>query len=296
MLTADRILALIDPSVSAPRSLDQALLLADQCGATVHILPFPHQEPSPDLEAFRDRIVRLADERMRHVGATPDITVPSTGFDLRPPMTEVLLRYAQTHDIDLIVADTPDDRGAIPALASAPVRALAEDSDVPLFVVGHRTESTPFRRILAPTDFSDHARSALRHAQELAALYGASLDVLHVLERPQYVALNATDMLALGDATITQRKAQRRLDTLVADLEPPAVPVQTHLRHGDAADQICHFVDEHPVDLIVLSTHGVISRSHHRLGNVADKVLRRVTCPVFLIPAFGRSLVPAATS
>ena len=204
---------------------------------------------------------------------------------------DAALRHIADANVDLIVADTPADRGAIPVLASDPIATITRRADVPLFVVEHRPIQTPVRRILVPTDFSEHARDAFAHAKALARLYNASLDVLHVLERPQYVALNTTDMLAMSDATLTERKARRRTETFAASLDGEAVPTRVHVRHGDAADCIGHFVDETPIDLVVLSTHGVIGRPTHPLGSVVEKVLRRMAHPVFLTRAFGASVV-----
>ena len=291
MLTIDQILAVADPSPPSHGALDQALVLGHRCDATVHVLAAFDGAPTEDASALRHRLSTLVAHRTRHLGAQPSVSIPSpsgTGCGGEPAS---LLAYAQRHDIGLIVADTPSDRGPIPALASSAVRTLAEKADVPLFVVRDHSDTNTFQRILVPTDFSDPAASAFEHANELAALYDASLDVLHVMERPRYVALNPTDLLAMSNATLPERNAQRRLDDLIETAGGPDVPIRTHLRHGDATDQICHFVDEEPVDLVVLSTHEATGRRSHPLGNVADKVLRRVTAPIFLTRAFGRSLV-----
>jgi nucleotide-binding universal stress UspA family protein len=206
------------------------------------------------------------------------------------------LRHIADASVDLVVGDTPADRGAIPVLASDPIATITRRADVPVFVVEHRSIQTPIRRILVPTDFSEHARGAFEHAKALARLYNASLDVLHVLERPQYVALNTTDMLAMSDATLTERKARRRAETFAASVNGEPVSTRVHVRHGDAADCIGHFMDETPIDLVVLSTHGVIGRPTHPFGSVVEKVLRRVAHPVFLTRAFGGSVVESLRS
>ena len=209
----------------------------------------------------------------------------------RPTDPDALLEAISVIDPDLVVADTPTDRGPIPVLASEPIACIARHTEVPLFVAGHQSDEEAVRRILVPTDFSQHARTALAHAKVLAALYNATVDVLHVLERPQYVALNATDLLAMNDATLPERKARRRTQTFVDSVDNASAPTRIHLDHGDAPNRIGHFVDEKAPDLVVLSTHGVIGQPSHPFGTVAEKVLRRVTRPVFLTRAFGRSLV-----
>ena len=53
---------------------------------------------------------------------------------------------------------------------------------------------------------------------------------------------------------------------------------------GYPAEQILSKVDELNCDAIVMGTHGKGYLSHTFLGSVAQKVLRRVQKPVFIIP------------
>lgn len=314
MLQVDRILCPLDASAASLPALDQALFLGARLDATIYVVPPPRCEPdaSPlnsdgpvptrpsratsSAGPIRSALREVVSTAMSAMDAPPTVVIPDTDALFPEPSPTDLLHFADATDIDLLVVDTPDDRGPIPALASAPVRCLVQQATIPVFVVEHECTPDAFRRILVPTDFSEHARGALAHAKALAALYDASIDLLHVLERPQYVALNSTDLLSLSDATLTERKARRRVETFYESLNSVHVPARLHLAHGDAADQIGHFVDEHAIDLVVLSTHGVIGRPQRPLGSVVDKVLRRVAHPVFLTRAFGHSLLSTSRS
>lgn len=301
MLQVNHILALVDASSPSCPALTTALVLASQRGASVSVLPMPTVRgasvPAPaeagPAPPWPRRLQAWADAHPRPAAPPgPRVTVPGleASADASPPTVPALLDYAREAAVDLIVADTPQDRGAIPALASSPLRSVVEGSRAPVYVVGHRSPAS-VRRILVPTDFSEHARLALAHADALASLYGASLDILHVLERPQYIALNTTDLLALNDATLTERKAHRRVQSFLASVGGTAATARTHLRHGEAGDTISRFLNDEPIDLVVFATHGTLSRPTHALGTVADRLLRRVACPVFLTRAFGHSLV-----
>lgn len=314
MLQVDRILCPLDPGAASQPGLLQALFLASRFDAVLHVIPAPvcppdasplnsNEPPRPpgraaasprNADGVRTGLREAVAAAQTPETATVEVVVPDAL--LPAPTPAALVGYLDAQRIDLIVADTPDDRGPVPALASTPVRCLAEQARVPLFVVEHQHAPDAFRRILVPTDFSEHAREAMVHAKFLAALYGATIDVLHVLERPHYVALKPTDLLSMSDATLTERKARRRVESFYASCNGVDVPARLHVAHGDAADQIGHFVDEASVDLVVLSTHGAIGRPQRALGSVADKVLRRVTQPVFLTRAFGHSLLSAPRS
>lgn len=302
MLHVDRILCPFEPTadLDASPAFSQSLHLAEQFGASVHVVPYSRNTGRSESGASASRTGER--DGVAAISAATDAMDPGVQIVSPPddfpvdPSTADLVQYASDHEIDLIIVDTPQDRGPIPPMASDPVRTIVEMADMPVFVAAHADAPSSVRRILVPVDFSEHAREALQHAKFLADSYGASIDVLHVIERPQYVALNPTDMLAFSDATLTERKTRRRIQSFLDETNGVSVPARFHLAHGNAADQIVNFTGEHPIDLVVLSTHGVIGRPQHPLGTVADKVLRRAACPILLTRAFGRSLVSFPSS
>jgi nucleotide-binding universal stress UspA family protein len=208
---------------------------------------------------------------------------------------QTLQRYVEGADVDLVVVDRPSDRGPVPPLAAATTKDVVERLDRPTLVVGG-SEREEIRRILVATDLSDRSFDALRHATALAATYGAGVDLLHVIDTSPYVALTPTDRLSLGRTTLPERQARRRLRHFLQEGRLADVPIDTRLAFGEPADQVARVVNEGTVDLLVLASHGASARPERPLGRVADRVLRRVTCPVFLVRAFGRSLLPEGTA
>jgi nucleotide-binding universal stress UspA family protein len=302
MTSQRQILGLVDPSSRDHAALAQAAFLAHGLGGRLLVAAEPHAGASPGRTSTAP-----GSNAPVLVPAPPLLDPPPasirlsdlglSGKDLpRPTAPEALMRSADAAGVDLVVADTPCDCGPLPILSITPVRTLAEQLSVPLFVAEQEGDPSSFSRILVPLDFSPASVDALRHAGLLASLYGASVDVLHVLERPQYVALNATDLLAMPDARHPERAARRRIDAALDAIEAPGVSVQAHVAHGNAADRIVHFADDRNSDLIVLSSHGSIGQRRQPIGSVAKKVLHRVTCPVFLTRAFGHSLFDAPAS
>lgn len=331
MLQVQHILCPVDLTSGEHPALSQALSLAERCRAHVHVVPFPvpsaadlstnDKTPAargasampraqmPRSEGARSLLLDVVAAATSEAPISPDDL--TLALDGTAPSMSDLADYVESAGIDLVVLDTPPDRGAIPALASEPVRPFITDLAVPVFVTSHRVmpchsvgvkPGTPSRRILVPTDFSENARVALRQAAAMAQEMNAEIDLLHVMERPQYVALNSTDMLALSDATLPERKARRRAlkeanqvsDAVMTESGGYSpVDINVHIRHGDAADQIGQFAAQEDVDLLVMSTHGTISREHHPLGHVVERVLRRVPRPVFLSRAHGPKLLGA---
>jgi nucleotide-binding universal stress UspA family protein len=68
------------------------------------------------------------------------------------------------------------------------------------------------------------------------------------------------------------------------------VTVTHRLAEGDPAKEIVREAQELNCDLVVLGTQGRTGLRRVLLGSVADKVLRRATCPVVTVgPAAGNA-------
>lgn len=234
---------------------------------------------------------RAVEAQLQREGRTAESLALRTVTVEAPSHAEGMLRYAEDHAIDLIVAEPPPNDAPQPVLRQHGLAALLRQAVCPVLVTA-ASAPAPFQRLLAPIDFSPHAQRALGHAKSLAALYGASLDVLHVLERPRYVALSDTDMLALSDARLPERKALRRARTLFDGAPGPAVSARFHVTHGNPTHEIAAFAAQHGNDLLILASHGSTGQSQHPLGTIAARTLRHLALPVFLVKSFGTSLVP----
>ena len=72
-----------------------------------------------------------------------------------------------------------------------------------------------------------------------------------------------------------------RLNALRSTTDGLAVEIV--LKEGDPAAQILTTSKELGCDLIVMGTHGRTGLSHLLMGSVAEKVVRKATCPVLTI-------------
>ncbi len=148
------------------------------------------------------------------------------------------------------------------------------------------------RAILAPTDFSHHAESALRYAASLAERLGATLHLLHVLPdivptAPDLVA-GAPDLMvapALPPDYYRDTEAESR-EALGRVFDPSwgdVGPVETAVRRGDPVEAVVDYAKERGIDLIVVSTHARWGLGHMLLGSMAERVVREAPCPVLTI-------------
>lgn len=134
------------------------------------------------------------------------------------------------------------------------------------------------RTILHPTDFSLPSRFAFQLACSLARSYGARLVVLHVTEPPIALSGEGVPMLP---PEVDPGPLRKKLNEHVSD--DPRVRVERRLEKGDAADTILQVAEQTNADLIVMGTRGRTGVIRLLMGSVAEKVVRRASCPVLTI-------------
>ena len=138
-------------------------------------------------------------------------------------------------------------------------------------------------RILCPVDLSEASRAALDHAAALARWYEARLTALHVVP---LVPTTLSFPPAISAATLEPISPEvfleelRRFTASVAE----TVPTDTVVLSGDPARTVLDQAHAVQADLLVLGTHGRSGFERLVLGSVAEKVLRRATCPVLTVP------------
>jgi universal stress protein A len=141
------------------------------------------------------------------------------------------------------------------------------------------------KRILVPTDFSDHSKNAMNYACSLAEKFGADLHVLHVLQ--DLVAMVPEPGLAFpppGDyMQELEESATKALTELPGDARSGVGNIVRSVRQGPPFLEIIRYAKEHDIDLIVLGTHGRSGLAHMLLGSVAERVVRKAPCPVLTV-------------
>jgi len=146
------------------------------------------------------------------------------------------------------------------------------------------------RLILAPVDFSDPNRFALRYTALLAKEYGARVRLLYVAEPAPYPEFGYAH-LATKELRL-KRLAGERLQAIRGNAPLKSIPrVDIAIRHGRASAEIVEEAADCQADLIVLATHGYSGLFHVMMGSTAEKVVRHARCPVLTIRTPGTAMV-----
>lgn len=296
-----RILVPTDLSPSSLEAVNYACGLARAAHAAVHFVHIV--EPVPRLSSLNDLPIMLSDAelaarwerlltRLAEENATPQTPV-STEVRIGKPADEIVV-IAKERDADLIVLSTHGRTGLKHVLLGSTAERVVRHSTCPVLVVRHqkgdaipdeRTSPLSIRRILAPTDFSDRAETALRYAGWFAAEFGGELIVLHCIHyEPNVVGpeYSAFDLAVLNE--VSGKSAATELASLVRDSVPPQVKARTEVCVGPPLGEVPEFARTAQIDLIICSTHGRTGLPHVLVGSTAEGLVRHAPCPVLVLP------------
>ncbi len=146
------------------------------------------------------------------------------------------------------------------------------------------------KKILYATDLSPNSDYAFRYAINSAKKHDAEVIILYVVEeRAPFFdeeRLKEISDKKIADATDLIKKRLKIFcdKELKDDPQYADKAISIEVCKGYPPEEILREADASDCDIIVMGTHGKGVIRHSFLGSVAQKVLRRVRKPVFIIP------------
>ena len=195
------------------------------------------------------------------------------------------------HRVDEIVAHAPRHGASLITLGLGSHGVLARllHRETALGVI--RTASTPVlavpsdvtelpRSVVVAIDFTDASEDAARAALMLLGDRG-TLYLAHVTPR---IAIPQGDSRPWGEPAATE--VLGRLEAVARRLDSPrGVQVEFVSLHGEPAEEVLAFAEQHHVDAIATGAHGRSVIGRLVLGSVSTKVVRSARCAVLVAPA-----------
>ncbi|MDO8141672.1 MAG: universal stress protein [Candidatus Brocadiales bacterium] len=138
------------------------------------------------------------------------------------------------------------------------------------------------KKILCPVDHSECSYLALKYAISLALKDDAKLYLMHVIDSRLY----DTEMYKCSPYKLNEVDVSKIREDLMKSLPEgttDVLEVETIVVKGVPFNEIINATTEIGADLIVIGTHGRTGLSHVMLGSVAEKVVRKASCPVLTV-------------
>ena len=288
-----RILCPIDFSELADLALKYALVAAREYNATLHILHavtfelpryFSRNKIDHLIKELATAKSSLQNHLAEHVQKILGIHAKRNYLKfevIEKYPVRAILDFMKQESIDLIVMGTHGYIGLKHLRLGSVAENTLSNATVPLFVVRQKThlfidasraDSMPvLKRILCPTNISETAVTALRHATAIAERFNAVLTVLQIRE---------TDK----DTNISED--QEKLCAWIADTVKVQCDINPIVRNGHAAEQIISYAEENKDDLIVLGANHQKFLEATFFGRTTELVTRHAPCPVLITPYF----------
>ena len=295
MTRITRILVPTDFSATSDEALAYAKTLAGRFGASLHLVhafedpyttaAFASEMYSTVPISLRDELVQQAEQSLaERLPADQKTYFNGTTAIVTGTPAKTILEYAATVGADLIVMGTHGRSGMAHLLLGSVAERVLRAATAPVLTIREAPEGA-VTRVLVPTDFSATADAALEYAYLVAERFGASIQLLHVLDDP-FVAegLAAEAYIAEAPAlrTAMLRDAQSRLLHRATE-QHPGIPVDREVLFGSGAKTIAEYAKQREADLIVMGTHGRTGVAHLLLGSVAERMVRIASCPVLTV-------------
>jgi nucleotide-binding universal stress UspA family protein len=142
----------------------------------------------------------------------------------------------------------------------------------------------PFRNILFPTDFTPHARAALKYAAAFAR-EGEGRIVLFSVQGGTVPANLLTLPERIFEEPDKRWLRQLRIDVndVMSDPLLAGLEVEPIIVEGEPAPEIARAAREFDIDLVTIVTHGRRGLTRALWGSTAEEIIAEAPCPVLTI-------------
>ncbi len=281
MLRLQTILFTTDGSDCAEAARPLAERLADEAGATLHVL--------------RVEIVASGGIRFPALDPPPDVVTGRTVEATRvfSSAEYPILAYVDEIEADLVVMGTHGRSGFGRAILGSTAEAVLRRASCPVLTVGSGAVVRDVGPVLVPVAFESGSDTALETAAAFADAWASRLVALHVVEpfdlpMPYMMTLAALDRTA--DVAAARSTLERWAEAHASG------DVTTRVVEGYVAPNITGLAEETDAQLIVQASHGRRGVGRWLLGSVAEAVVRTAPCPVLTLRPNARPIAVRAGS
>ena len=261
----------LDGSAVAEQVLATARSFARSFDAEIKIVAVDNKNDDAEKQTNLDEYLEMVSGLIKADGLTANCQV-RTG---KP--SEEIAKFAREENADLIVMSTRGKFEVGQLLSASTTQKVLELTSTPALLIrpteNWRSRRSRFKRVLVALDGSEAAEQVLPFIRSFADKFDSKVLLLSVPEGSESENYRATVEKYLNDIAESLREEGYDIITLVTGSGP--------------ARTILDISEEEKVDLIMVASHGRggIERSEHiAIGSVAERILQKTLCPVFLLP------------
>lgn len=281
MKLLEKILLPTDFTSSSESSLKMAIAIAKTFDSEIiplHVLPSVHVSQRVKETVHKDARTHLdrVQKRISESGAcsSQPLLVVGSPFDQ-------IIKLGETLNVNMIVLGAGEmEEGESFHLGNTPDKVIRK-STKPVLVVKQNAKPE-IERILCPVDFSRPSARAVKNAIHVARNIHAQLAILSVIS-PLTTIFRGTSHLPEEEQEKYIKQKQEDFNRFLRDFDFHDVNWKQETRLGVPHEEILKFAELWHPDLIIMSATGSSGITRFLVGNVTERVLRRMPCSVAIV-------------
>lgn len=139
-----------------------------------------------------------------------------------------------------------------------------------------------YKKILIPTDNSEHAKRAAQHAKWIALSSEADVVVLNVYETSSLNPIRSRE-LKKDMKNLWKNEAKENLKGVLEIFNGTDLNIKSKIKEGRPADSILQSIDDDNIDLVVMGSSGKNAIDRLFIGSVAENVVRSANTAVLVV-------------
>jgi nucleotide-binding universal stress UspA family protein len=197
-----------------------------------------------------------------------------------------ILKYSRQRKADLIILGSHGRNIVEKLLIGSVTQAITRNSEIPVMVVRDiKRVKRPYQaygRILVATDFSGISLKAVDFGVRLTNFLQAELHLIHVVELPELIYHDKNPCGQIKVPTTCELNVDSTLKRMIETREYQGIH-HVETLFGDPVTQILDYANKNNVDFLVIGTHGREGTERLMLGSVTERILSKLSLPVFTI-------------
>ena len=289
----EKIVVPLDFSENSLKLLKLARLFASKMKSEIHIVHVAEEEgifginSSADLIKFFEEVEYRREKWLDEIAedcAAEGIEV-STAILKAGAASQAINEYIEGQGMDLGFISTVGIERIKTIQIGSTTKKLIRHARIPFITINqnyHDREVIPMNKILVCTDFSEASYRGIDFAAEMAELFDASLNILHVIKVPSYIPIIPGEPpLEIPPKVVeyVKEKFDTELDKVRDKLTPSRV--EHDITSGnDEAETIVDYANKNDFDLIVIPKVGQGWLKALFMGRTAEAVVKLSNVPV----------------
>ena len=196
-----------------------------------------------------------------------------------------ILRFAKIKNIDLLILGKKEDLEGSGIITDSLVRK----SPCNLLLVPENNKSTEIKKILIPTDFSEHSHLAVRHAVHLGNYFKAVVGCVNIYDVPRGYSKIGKSFKEFAEIMLGH--AKKNYENFISQFNDPVECNYILSKDHKYSDSLFEYIETSRPDIIFIGSKGRTDAAVVLLGSMAEKLTKGVkNVPLFIIKKKGESV------